>query len=205
LKLYDFYGKEEKGDIPYQYLPKNQREFASSTNLICKLLSNVEPVIMDHYERLYKLESITPEQSSMEMPNEAQSGTTVNVQNPPPKESKLKNPFKIFQKRESDSQSPYRLNIDTMQESRKVLEDFYDLIDFHAYGCDWPEFINIGIFKYLSIEITEFKRRTSRIITAINQGHELGLRQEKEMSAKIIAQGMREEERHRQNDFGSPP
>jgi len=84
------------------------------------------------------------------------------------------------------------------------LEDFYDLIDFHAYGCDWPEFINVGIFKYLSIEITEFKRRTSRIITSINQGHELALRHEKELSAKIIAQGMREEERHR-SEFQPPP
>ena len=159
---------------------------------------------MDHYERLYKLENITPEQATMELPPN-EGGTTVNVQNQPKeKESKLKNPFKIFQKRESDAFSPYRLNIEPLQQSRQVLEDFYDLIDFHAYGCDWPEFINVGIFKYLSIEITEFKRRTSRIITSINQGHELALRHEKELSAKIIAQGMREEERHR-SEFQPPP
>ncbi len=187
--------------IPYQYQRKNQSQFQRSTNIITKLLSHIDPVIMEKYKDLYLLEKGTPEQAS-EMPVPTQEGTNININQEKPKEQGgIKSIFGIKSKKETDPQSPYRVSLEPIKAKEKILEDWYDLVDHHHYGMLWVNFNSEqGMYDYLQVEVTEFKRRVNRLITAVNEGINLALRNEKADAVAIVTATSKIEERHR-DDF----
>jgi len=198
---------ENREQIPYQYKPENQGTFIKSTNIITKLLSHIDPVIMEKYKELYLLEKQTPESQSetpvpMPMPmGMSEGGTNININPEKQKETGIKSFFGIKSKKETDMQSPYRVSLEPIKAKEKILEDWYDLIDFHSYGLIWTKFnTHTGMEHYLDIEKTEFKRRVNRLVTSVNEGINLALRREKLDAVAIVTATSKLEERHR-NDF----
>ena len=204
VKLAEWYDRvDRKEKIPYQYLPKNQPLFIKSTNMITKLLSHIDPVIMEKYKELYMLEKQTPESRS-EMPTPVSTeGTNININPEKQKDDEggIKSFFGIKSKKETDMQSPYRVSLEPIKAKEKILEDWYDLVDFHSYGMIWTKFnTHTGMEHYLDIEKTEFKRRVNRLVTSVNEGINLALRREKLDAVAIVTATSKLEERHR-NDF----
>ena len=204
IKLTEWYSrvndpndKDIDQNIPYQYQKKNQTQWITSTNIITKLLSHIDPVIMEKYKELYLLEKGTPEQAS-EIPVPITEGTSITVGEEQKKEGGLKSIFGMKSKRETDLQSPYRVSLEPIKAKEQILEDWYDLVDYHSYGLIWVKFNSIeGMEHYLDIEVTEFKRRVQRLVTAVNEGINLALRKEKEDAVAIITTTRELEERHR--------
>jgi len=146
IKLTEWYSKVNdpndktiNQDIPYQYQKKNQSQFTASTNIITKLLSHIDPVIMEKFKELYLLEKGTPEQAS-EIPVPITEGTSITVGEEQKKEGGLKSLFGMKSKRETDLQSPYRVSLDPIKRKENILEDWYDWVDFHSYGLIWVQF-----------------------------------------------------------------
>ena len=196
MELSKFYSakSEDESKYPFQFDPKNQHIFDKNASVISMELSNVLPLLENTYDAFYRLDNPIPY-----MPQ-----YTSAPQNPSPtpetkKDEKKSMVLRLFgggQKKEIDKNSPYNQVNKILQDLKDTIELWEGLVEFQAYAPDWCD-MSENVYSYLAIVRTEFNKRKSRIMTAIDGGRKIALIQEKRLSGQILSSAYQATERHR--------